>query len=337
MRKRDCLWRSLLLPLLCLALAGCTAGAFSFRSGIPATVIHAGVHSGGSALAFNPAGTLLASGGWEGRLHLWSLPRGTRRTSWQAHADSVNGLAFLRDGALLVSAGYDGRIVVWDLQAGSHRVWQTEAPVTSLAVDAARGLLASGHDDGRVTLWRIRDGRSLVRYDQRQLHSRRVRGLAWNPIRSELASSGGDGRVMLWHLPGDVVELPPPSTYSRSLAYTRDGRTLFGSGWFRLFRWELDGRRLRELPTAHRGIINSIAFGNGDRYLASISRQTDSAVYFLDPGTGAVIERFQRHELCGGFVAISPHGRYLATMSDDASVRVWDLQQLPQRAGGSGN
>ncbi|MAT64423.1 MAG: hypothetical protein CMN57_02115 [Gammaproteobacteria bacterium] len=337
MRKRDCLRRTLLIPVLSLALAGCAAGVFSSRPGIPATVIHAGVHSGGSALAFNPAETLLASGGWEGRVHLWSLPRGTRHTSWQAHAGSINGLAFLRGGTRLVSAGYDGRILVWDLQAGTHRGWHTESPVTSLAVDAARGLLASGHDDGQVRLWRIRDGRRLERFDQRRLHSRRVRGLAWNPARLELASSGGDGRVMLWRLSGDVVELPPPSTYSRSLVYTRDGRALFGSGWFRLFRWELEGRRLHELPTAHRGIINSITFGGEGRYLASISRQTDSAVYFLDPETGAVIERFQRHELCGGFVAVSPQGRYLATTSDDASVRIWDLQQAAQHAGDSAN
>ncbi|BCO31921.1 hypothetical protein TspCOW1_20240 [Thiohalobacter sp. COW1] len=330
-------WRALLIPVLSLALAGCMAGVFSSNAGIPATVIHAGVHSGGSALAFNPDETLLASGGWAGRLHLWSLPRGTRRASWQAHAGSINGLAFLRDGAMLVSAGYDGRILVWDLQAGSHRAWHTESPVTSLAVDAARGLLASGHDDGRVTLWRIRDGRSLEREGQRRLHSRRVRGLAWHPVRLELATSGSDGRVMLWRLPGDVVELPPPSTYSRSLAYSRDGRALFGSGWFRLFRWQLEGRTLRELPTAHRGIINSIGFGGEDRYLASISRQTDSAVYFLDPETGAVIKRFQRHELCGGFVAVSPYGRYLATTSDDASVRIWDLRQAPQSAGGRGD
>lgn len=129
-----------------------------------------------------------------------------------------------------------------------------------------------------------------------------------------------------WTIGDGMVELPSPSTYSRSLVYTPDGRSLIGSGWFRLFRWDLETRRLQEIATEHNGIINSLALGGEGRRLASISRQTDSAVYFLDPHTGEVIERFQPHELCGGFVARSPDGRYLATTSDDASVRIWDLE-----------
>ncbi|WP_158675322.1 WD40 repeat domain-containing protein [Thiohalobacter thiocyanaticus] len=300
---------------------------FSLKPAIPANVMHEGVHSGGSALAFNPAGTLLASGGWEGRVYLWSLPGGKRQAVWQAHDGSVNGLAFIEDGGVLISAGYDRRIVLWDLRGDGRASVRTESPVTSLAVAAGRGLLASGHDDGRVIVWRLQDKRRLERVGQKRLHTRRVRGLAWHPGKPALASSGRDGRVMQWTIGGGVVEFPPPSTYSRSLVYTPNGRTLIGSGWFRLFRWDLEARRLHEIPTEHNGIINSIALGSEGRHLASISRQTDSAVYFLDPSTGEVIERFQPHELCGGFVALSGDGRYLATTSDDASVRIWDLER----------
>ena len=94
------------------------------------------------------------------------------------------------------------------------------------------------------------------------------------------------------------------------------------------------------------GIIKSIQFTDGGSELASISRQTDSSVYFLDPDTGAVTRRFQQHELCGAAVAVSDNGRYLATTSDDASVRIWKLEPvgtsgmnntLPQHGSGSKN
>jgi WD40 repeat protein len=51
-------------------------------------------------------------------------------------------------------------------------------------------------------------------------------------------------------------------------------------------------------------------------------------VYLLDAQTGAVLQRFQAHELCGSFVRLSPDGRYLASTSDDSNVHVWDLQHL---------
>jgi WD40 repeat protein len=48
-------------------------------------------------------------------------------------------------------------------------------------------------------------------------------------------------------------------------------------------------------------------------------------VYFLDPASGALLRSFRQHDLCGGDISVSADGRYLATTSDDASVRIWKL------------
>jgi WD40 repeat protein len=53
-------------------------------------------------------------------------------------------------------------------------------------------------------------------------------------------------------------------------------------------------------------------------------------VYFLDPMDGRVLRRFHRHDLCGGWIALSPDHKYLATTSDDASVRIWWLDDSSQ-------
>ncbi|KHF25060.1 hypothetical protein JV46_05020 [Solemya velum gill symbiont] len=71
--------------------------------------------------------------------------------------------------------------------------------------------------------------------------------------------------------------------------------------------------------------FTEIQFGPNGDYLATISRQTDSAVLFLNPDSGQAMRRFQKHDLCGGALAVSPDGRYLSTTSDDASVRFYNL------------
>lgn len=142
-----------------------------------------------------------------------------------------------------------------------------------------------------------------------------------------LASSGEDGQVYVWQDSEAPRPLPPPPSDAADLAFSPDGQALLGSGWLRLFRWELaGGGALRVLPTAHHGLIRSIAYAADGRTLANISRHSDSAVYAHDPQTGAVTQRFEPHELCGGFVLLAPDGRYLATTSDDASVRIRELK-----------
>ncbi|RRQ21558.1 hypothetical protein D6C00_06140 [Thiohalobacter thiocyanaticus] len=61
-------------------------------------------------------------------------------------------------------------------------------------------------------------------------------------------------------------------------------------------------------------------------------RHPDSAVWLPDPRTGESSSAFSVTNCAVGFVALSGDGRYLATTSDAASVRIWDLEHpLEQR------
>ena len=205
----------------------------------------------------------------------------------------------------------------------------TPSPITDMAMDEATALVLTGHADGHVRLWRLADF-SLVR--DLPLHRGAVRAVAYHPPTRQLASSGTDGRVFHWHLEEQPRPLPFPPTDAQDLAFAPDGKFLMGSGWFKLFRWRLADASLTILPTEHHGIVKSISFNRDGRSLASIGRQTDSAVYLLDAQTGNVLKRFQPHELCGTAVRLSPDGRYLASTSDDANIHLWDLQNLlPER------
>ncbi len=300
--------------------------ACSHTPRIPATTIHENVHSGGSLVRFNDTQTLLLSAGWEGRVFLWQLPKGERFTSWQVHEGSINGALFLGEGQdQVLTAGYDGRLVRWSLDGTRLLERQTGSPIMAMAAHESANLLVTGHEDGQVRRWWLD---TLKVKDTIHLHGHAVKAMALNRVDGRLAVADENARVMLIDEDGSWRDLPPGPTRTWTLDFSPDGQTLMGAGWFRLHRWSLAEGTLQTLRTEHLGIIKSLHYNATGEYLVSISRQTDSAVNFLDPQTGATLQRFQKHALCGGDVRLSPAGDFLASTADDASVRIWDLRQV---------
>lgn len=279
-------------------------------------------HTGGQVVAFSPDGHWVVSGGWEGNIQLWRNPGGTSVRSWHAHQGTVNGIVFDADSREFVTAGFDGRLVRWDLEARLLDSAELPAPATHMTGSGDHSLLVAGLADGSVTI------RSMAGFEllgKRRLHSGAIRAVAIAADGSKIASSSADGTVVVWDRRDHVQRLHAPVTDIHTLAFVPDGSALLGGTWFKLYRWSLPAGSPEVLSTDHTGIIRSIEFLPNTNYLASISRQTDSSIYFLDPETGATVRRLGRHDLCGADIAVSDDGRYIATTSDDATVRVWDL------------
>lgn len=321
--------RLIAIALLALGLTGCAATP-------EATVVIEGtVHSGGSALAVDPSSTRVVSGGWEGWLQVWRITDGAPLARWKAHDGSVNGAVFLTDD-LILSAGYDGAVATWE--PGGRRVSSngTGSPVTAFDISADRSVFVTGHSDGYIRWWKT-DG--LKPISQMHLHEgSEVLAVAMQPSGTMVASSDDDGRVALVGPDGKYRWLDVPPTDALTLTFAKEGGTLFGAGWFDLYRWDSAGEKVKVLPTEHRGEIKRITFTPDGRQIASISRQTDSHVLLLDPATGSTMQAVGKHDLCGGVVTLSPNGRFIVSTSDDATVRIWDRRDprvVPPAGGAS--
>lgn len=313
-----------LLRLIAAGLLPALAGCATAPGIAPNVIVEDAHHSQGHVLAFADAADVLASGGSDGAIRLWRLPDGARVAAWLAHGNSVYGLAFLQRDRLLLSAGYDGHLALWRRDGTLERERRTPSPITAMTVNESRGMVLTGHEDGRVRQWRLPD---LAPVAEWALHRRYVRAVAIHASSGTFASSGADRRVHVWRGREAPRTLPEPPTAARDLVFTPNGRHLLGGGWFKLFRWNIDAGTLQVLPTDHKGIIAALDLSPDGRTLASISRQLDSAVLFLDPETGETRKRFQKHELCGENISLSRNGRWLATTADDGSVRIWDLRR----------
>jgi WD40 repeat protein len=311
------------LPVCMLLLFALESGCGSMKPGEPPDIVHEWAPSGGKIVTFSPSGKLLASGSRAGAVVVWRMPDGAVSARLQAHDGTVNGIAFVQGDTRLLTAGYDGSIALWRVNGRLLRRIDTPSPVFHMVADQALDRVVTAHGDGVVRIWRLAD---LTLLYEQPLHRGTVKAVALSPVERRYASSGRDGAVFVWREGEAPRALSPPPTDAWTLVFSPDGGRLFGGGWFRVFRWNLTEGTLDVVSTAHHGIIRSLKFTPDGQALASISRETDSSVYLLDPQTGKVLRRFERHELCGADVAVAPDGRFLATTSDDASVRIWDLK-----------
>ena len=67
------------------------------------------------AVAVNPGGTLIASGGQDQIVRLHEVPSGEEVASWKAHRAPITAVAFHSGGTKLVSGSENGVVRVWNL------------------------------------------------------------------------------------------------------------------------------------------------------------------------------------------------------------------------------
>lgn len=167
----------------------------------PAAPVHVleGHEGAVQALAYSPAGDLLASGGVDRTIRLWNRESASLIRAYRGHNEAVTAVSIAADGRILASGSLDGAIRLWSTT--STRTYRNlrghRGRVTALAFSPDGQLLVSAGDDGVVRLWELgrrRGARSL------HGHAGEVRSLSFTPDGRRIASAGSDGIVRLWEV-----------------------------------------------------------------------------------------------------------------------------------------
>jgi WD40 repeat protein len=209
-------------------------------------------HTGSvTAVAYHPDGTLLASGGSDGFIYLWSQ---TEAALYPPFALSEPGgpvlaLAFSPDGSLLASAHESGVIVLWESSSGGlvARLTGHTTSVQALAFSPAGDVLASAALDGSVRLWdipnRVPIGEPLLNQDATVGYY----SLAFSPDGYALAGGDGSGGISLWQTESRerIARLDDHRDRVTAVAFTPDGKQMVSAGLDgRLNLWDLRERRV---------------------------------------------------------------------------------------------
>lgn len=200
-----------------------------------------------AALALNPDGTLLASGGYHEVL-VWNAADGSLVRRIPNIAQRVHALAFSPDGTLLaVAAGTPGRVgelklfrsesgeLLSDLATTSDELFDVE-----FSRDRAR--LAACGADRTIRIYDVIERKELQRVEA---HSDWVMAVAWSADGGRLASASRDKTARVINAASGEIE----TTYQGhdeqifDVAFSDDGQWLFSAGRGReIHRWSAAGK-----------------------------------------------------------------------------------------------
>jgi WD40 repeat protein len=242
-----------------------------------------------SSAAIAPDGQYVAVGFDSGALRLYSLPE-MRAVGEQenAHSTYLNRLSFNADGTLLASASFDTTAKLWAV-----------AP------------------DGTLTERQTFSG-----------HTDALHGLAFSPDGTRLATAGYDRQIGLFTVGMQETRfIDAHDGRVASVTFDHSGNRLLSAGiddkTVRLWDLTTDPpTQIQAFPKAQDNLMWATLSPDGQA-MASVGRNQVVEVY--STRDAQLLHRLVGHEQTVYRAIFSPDGHQLATVSWDATLRLWDL------------
>ena len=293
-------------------------------------------------VAFNPDGTILASGGG-GEVQLWNVRTGILNHTIDG-LGWVRSLAFSPNGTMLAIGLSDIILHLWNVAPASHikQLEQSTVGFYDMAFSPDGTMLAVGSEDSRGTdsfsvvhLWDVSTSnyriiRTLTGHTKGQSINR-VLSVAFNPDGTTLAGGSVDGKVRLWDVSNWTVKNTlEHDDWVNDLAYSPDGTTIVTASGGYLHTWDVPSGTLKK--RFRHGWAGdplwSVAYSpDGTTIASGGGRGTDAALW--DAETGALKKRLAGNNGSVLSVAYSPDGSLLATGGATSgapnSVLLWGL------------
>lgn len=246
-----------------------------------------------TAVAWSPAGDVIASVSGDVTLRLWSVREEREVRSLRLTATPLS-VRFDAEGTLVLVACADGAVHLWDvLSSDQEPIWKFRPPNDGIRqvrlwdadLSADGRWIAMARDDNRIILTNTGDTRGSTgpTYINTTTAARTVR---FHPLDNEILASGYvDGTVRL----------------------QKAGRDLHLIG--------------------HTDLIHRVAWSPDGTRLATAS--ADGAVRVWDAVTGREVLQLPGHRQAVRDIAWSNRGDRLATVSDDGVQRTWKIGSEP--------
>lgn len=243
----------------------------------------------------------LASGGAEGKVHLWNLEQDTPVSTLVGHNQRVCRVEFHPSGKYVASASEDTTWRLWDVETTTELLLQEghSRGVFCLNFNGDGSLLASAGMDSIGRIWDLRTGRTVMILDG---HIRPIYALDWSTDGHRVLSGSGDGWIKCW----DVRKVASTGGVGAHRSVVSDLR------WFK----GMDGMSLPEKD--EKGIGKPRKAGT-----FFVSSGFDKDVNIFSADDWALVQSLSGHTGNVHSCDVGADGKWIVSGGYDRTVKLW--------------
>lgn len=286
------------------------------------------------------------------------LPKGRPRHTLESHRETINCVAFHPVFSSIASGSDDYTIKIWDWELGEleRTIKGHTRAVLDVDYGGPRGgyLLASCSSDLTIKLWDPADDykniRTLPGHDHSVSAIRFIQSGTGGTSGNLLVSASRDKTLKIWDITTGycVKTLLGHAGWVRDVSPSPDGRFLLSTGDDMSLRlWDISAvePETKQLMFGHEHVVECCAIApvTSYQYLAPMAGlkkapAATSTAEFMATGSrdktirlwdarGTCLATLAGHDNWVRAVIFHPSGKYLLSVSDDKSLRCWDLSQ----------
>ena len=282
-------------------------------------------------VAFAPDGQSVACGGGcveDTSITLVAVAEKAVTKSLRGQTAKVRSLVYSADGTFLLSTAGDGIALQWDVSSGSvvtKFVGGHAGLVSCVTYTPDGSCLLSASEDRSVRLWDTATHRCVGALLE---HTALVKAVAVSPNGQLVASASSDQSVLLWDFAtrSRTKQLAGHSGVCACLSFSANGALLAsGSNDASVRVWKVASGNCVTTLDSQGGYVHAVACSADGYTVWSAGGDALQAIHqwdVIDRGDGAFLVGRRMH---GGYVAFSPSGHVLATVSPANVVTLWDV------------
>ncbi|KAK4274645.1 hypothetical protein QN277_017839 [Acacia crassicarpa] len=303
------------------------------------------------ACAWNPSGSLLASGSGDSTARIWKITEGPINASIQnepinvvvlrhfkgrtsENSKDVTTLDWNGDGTLLATGSYDGQARIWSRDGElKSTLNKHKGPIFSLKWNKKGDYLLSGSVDTTAIVWDIKTGEWKQQFE---FHSAPTLDVDWRNNVS-FATCSTDNMIYVCK----IGENRPIKTFSghqgevNAIKWDPTGSFLASCSDDHTAKiWSLKENKYLHDLKEHVKEIYTIRWSptgpctsNPNLPLVLASASFDSTIKVWDVDLGKVLHSLNGHRVPVYSIAFSPNGEYLASGSMDSCMYIWSVKE----------